>query len=75
MTQKAIDELPVKFEKDASGESFGKISKKVSPEEKKEKEEAAKKAVSVPPSYTVSDRREGAWRRERGREAEGSTRR
>lgn len=46
LTQKAIDELPVKFEQDPTGESFGKISKKVTPEEKKAKEEEEKKVVS-----------------------------
>jgi hypothetical protein len=42
LTQKQIDALPVKFEQDKSGESYGKISKKVTAEEKKEKEEAKK---------------------------------
>jgi len=58
LTQKAIDELPVKIEADPTGGSFGKISKKVSPEEKKEKEEETKKAVSAISSQTLSDRGE-----------------
>lgn len=37
LTQKQIDALPVKFEQDKSGESYGKISKKVTKEEKEEK--------------------------------------
>lgn len=56
LTQEAIDKLPVKFEQDKSGESYGKISKKVTPEEKAEKEKKAKEAAKAAEDKKKTDK-------------------